>query len=101
MVGLVDKGHFKDIAKALDVAYQDVQDEFNLVWCIKGLIATRKHIMSTMKIWLKLNIISWFTLSHDLRFLPWWSHFTFQNMEHNNYTKSHKLRRSHKLSILA
>lgn len=50
IVGLVDKGHFKDIAKALDVAYQDVQDEFNLVWCIKGLIATRKHIMSTMKI---------------------------------------------------
>jgi hypothetical protein len=27
-----------DLEKASDMAYQDVLDEFDLVWCVKGLI---------------------------------------------------------------
>jgi hypothetical protein len=30
------------------VAYQDELDEIDLVWCIKGLSATRKQLMFTI-----------------------------------------------------
>ena len=33
-----------DLGKAANVAYQDVLEEFDSVWCDKGLIATRSNL---------------------------------------------------------
>lgn len=40
----------QDLDKALDAAYQDVLDEFDSVWCIKGLIVTHNNLTVIWKI---------------------------------------------------
>ena len=37
----------KDLGKTPDVAYQDVLDEQDLVWCVKGLIANHSNLQVT------------------------------------------------------
>ena len=39
----------KNLQKSLNVAYQDVLDELDSVWCVKQLIATRSNLMVTWK----------------------------------------------------
>ena len=38
-----------DLEEAPDVAYQDVLEEFDLVWCVKGLIVTWSNLVVTWK----------------------------------------------------
>ena len=41
----------KDLQKAPDVTYQDILDEFNSVWCVKGFIVTCSNLVVTWKVW--------------------------------------------------
>ena len=40
----------KDLRKALNIAYQDVLDELDSIWCVEGLIVTHTNLMVTWKI---------------------------------------------------
>lgn len=43
----------KDFESAWDVAYQDVLNEFDLMWLVKGLVVTHSNLVVTWKITLK------------------------------------------------
>lgn len=43
--------------KTLDVAHQDVLDEFDLVWCVKELIVAHSNLVVIWKVWPWMNII--------------------------------------------
>ena len=47
-----------DLEKTLDVAFEDVLDEFDSVWCVKGLIVTRSNLSVTWKVRPQIGIIS-------------------------------------------
>jgi hypothetical protein len=48
----------QDLEKNLDVAYDDVLREFDKVWCVKGLIVTRRNLVVTWKVRPWMGIIS-------------------------------------------
>ena len=48
----------KDLQKTPNVAYQDVLDELDLVWCVKGLIIIHSNLMVTWKDRAQMCIIS-------------------------------------------
>lgn len=48
----------KDLQKARDVANQYVFDEFDSVWCVKGLFVIRSNLIVTWKVWPRMGIIS-------------------------------------------
>ena len=39
-----------DLENALDVAYEVVLNEFDLVWCVKGLIVSRSNLSISWKV---------------------------------------------------
>jgi hypothetical protein len=43
--------------KAPDVDYDDVFNEFDSVWCVQGLIVTRRNLSVTRKVALRMGII--------------------------------------------
>ena len=47
-----------NLEKAPDVTYQDVFEEFNMVWCVKDLLVTCKNLTVIGKIRPQMNIIS-------------------------------------------
>ena len=47
-----------DLNKASDVAYEDVLNEFDSVWCVKGLIVTHIDIVVTWKVRPQMGTIS-------------------------------------------
>ena len=61
---LLDYGQFewqdmlKDLQKAPNVAYQDVLDELDSVWCVKGLIIIHSNLMVAWKDRPPMGIIS-------------------------------------------
>ena len=59
----------KDLEKASDVAYQDVRNEFDLTWGIKGLIESRSNLVITWKDRPQMGTIFWFPLG-----LRWFAH---------------------------
>lgn len=40
----------RDLDEVVDVAYQDVLDEFDSMWCIEGLIVTQSNLTVTWKV---------------------------------------------------
>lgn len=47
-----------DFEKARDVDYDNVLNEFDSVWCVQGLIVTRRNLSVTRKVTLRMGIIS-------------------------------------------
>lgn len=47
----------KDLQKVMDVAYQDVLDKFDLIWCVKGRIVTRRNLVATWRIQPRMGTI--------------------------------------------
>ena len=47
-----------DLEKTLDIAYEDVLNDFDLVWFIKGLIVTHSNLSVTWKVKPQIDIIS-------------------------------------------
>ena len=39
------KHNMKDLAKALDVAYQEIKNKFDSTWGVKGLIVTQSNLV--------------------------------------------------------
>ena len=58
MVDLSGKGLLWNWEKTLDVAYEDVLNKFDLIWCVKGLIVTRSNLVVTWTIRPQIGIIS-------------------------------------------
>ena len=48
-----------DLAKAHVVVYHNILDEFDMAWCVEGLIATRNNVMIIWKIGPRMGIVSW------------------------------------------
>jgi hypothetical protein len=44
--------------KALDIAYQDVINQFDLAWGVKGLVMTQSNSMVTWKVRRHMGLIS-------------------------------------------
>lgn len=47
-----------DLAKAHVVVYHNILDEFDMAWCVEGLIATRNNVMIIWKIGPRMGIVS-------------------------------------------
>jgi hypothetical protein len=45
------------VDNAPNVAHHDALNEFDYVWCVKGLIATRSIMVEAWKVRLKVSII--------------------------------------------
>lgn len=62
---LLDYGTFEwqrtphDLEKVPNVAYDNVLNDFDLVWCLKGLIVTRTNLLVIWKMKPRMSIISW------------------------------------------
>ena len=52
-----------DLGKAPDVVYQDILNEFDSTWGVKGLIVTQSNPVITWKVRPQMGISSWFPLS--------------------------------------
>ena len=48
--GIEWKHTLPDLEKALDVAYQDVFKEFDVIWGVEGLIMTQSNLVVTWKV---------------------------------------------------
>ena len=62
MVGLSGNKLLRTMEKALDLAYQDVLNEFDSVMGVKGLIETRSNLVVTWKVRPQTDTTSWFPL---------------------------------------
>ena len=52
------KHALKDLGKTPNVAYQDILNNFDLTWGVKGLIVTRSNLVVTWKDRPQMSIIS-------------------------------------------
>lgn len=50
--------YLKELDKSLDVAYQNVLSQFDLMWCVQELIATISGLEFTWKIRPKMGIFT-------------------------------------------
>ena len=55
--GLNGRGCLRNLEKALDVAYHDILNKFDLTWGFKGLIVTRSNLVVTWKNGPQMSII--------------------------------------------
>lgn len=62
MVELSDKVPFKTWKKTPKIAYNDVLEIFDMVWCLKGFIVTCSNLVVTWKARAWMGIISWVPL---------------------------------------
>ena len=60
-----------DLEKALDVDFQDILNDINSMWGVKGLILTCSNLVVTWKVRPWLDIISCCPLSFTLFFRRW------------------------------
>ena len=79
-----------DLEKALDTSYQDILNDFDSTWGVKGLIVTWSNLVVTWKVRPHMGIISWSPLT--LRWFFWgdWifnlcPNFIFQKENHRFY----------------
>ena len=61
--GMIEwKRTLRDLEKALDAAYDDMLNEFQLIWRVKNLIVTRSNLVVTWMDRLQMSIVSSFPL---------------------------------------
>ena len=67
----------KDLQKALNVVYQDILDELDSVWCVKGLIVTHSNLMVTWKNRARMALFLEFLTTLFFGVFPRWLKITF------------------------